>query len=55
MATDRLWWQGLARIMEGKGLLREGDDKVFLACSTVQAHYIAISSPFFHVYIWREI
>ncbi|PON81702.1 DNA helicase, ATP-dependent [Trema orientale] len=27
IATDLLWWQGLARIMEGKGLIREGDDK----------------------------
>ncbi|XP_024029103.1 ATP-dependent DNA helicase Q-like SIM isoform X2 [Morus notabilis] len=26
-ATDVLWWQGLARIMEGKGLIREGDGK----------------------------
>lgn len=27
MATDALWWQGLARIMEGKGFIREVDDK----------------------------
>ncbi|XP_062084800.1 ATP-dependent DNA helicase Q-like SIM isoform X2 [Humulus lupulus] len=27
MATDLLWWRGLARIMESKGLIREGDDK----------------------------
>lgn len=26
--TDQLWWQGLARIMEGKGYIREGDEKV---------------------------
>ncbi|KAJ6683047.1 ATP-DEPENDENT DNA HELICASE Q-LIKE SIM [Salix koriyanagi] len=25
--TDQLWWQGLARIMEGKGYIREGDGK----------------------------
>lgn len=25
--TDQLWWQGLARIMEGKGYIREGDEK----------------------------
>ena len=28
MATDLLWWRGLARIMEMKGLIIEGDDKV---------------------------
>ncbi|KAL5566038.1 hypothetical protein UlMin_029202 [Ulmus minor] len=27
MATDQLWWRGLARIMECKGLIRELDDK----------------------------
>ncbi|XVF57499.1 hypothetical protein PTKIN_Ptkin06aG0210200 [Pterospermum kingtungense] len=27
-ATDLLWWKGLARIMEAKGYIREGDDKV---------------------------
>ncbi|KAJ7973345.1 ATP-dependent DNA helicase [Quillaja saponaria] len=27
MATDILWWRGLARIMESKGYIREGDDK----------------------------
>nr|XP_048324544.1 ATP-dependent DNA helicase Q-like SIM isoform X1 [Ziziphus jujuba var. spinosa] len=27
MATDLLWWQGLARILESKGFIREGDDK----------------------------
>lgn len=27
MATDALWWHGLARIMEGKGFIREVDDK----------------------------
>ncbi|PRQ42244.1 putative DNA helicase [Rosa chinensis] len=27
MATELLWWQGLLRIMEGKGFVREGDDK----------------------------
>ncbi|KAK9076927.1 hypothetical protein SSX86_005262 [Deinandra increscens subsp. villosa] len=25
--TDLLWWRGLVRILEDKGLLREGDDK----------------------------
>ncbi|GAV86974.1 DEAD domain-containing protein/Helicase_C domain-containing protein [Cephalotus follicularis] len=27
MATDQLWWQGLARIMESKRYIREGDTK----------------------------
>ncbi|RZC55567.1 hypothetical protein C5167_014426 [Papaver somniferum] len=27
-ATDRLWWQGLARILEDKGYIREGEDMV---------------------------
>ncbi|XP_004302399.1 PREDICTED: ATP-dependent DNA helicase Q-like SIM isoform X1 [Fragaria vesca subsp. vesca] len=27
MATQLLWWQGLLRIMEGKGFVREEDDK----------------------------
>ncbi|KAD4179696.1 hypothetical protein E3N88_28287 [Mikania micrantha] len=26
--TDLLWWRGLVRILEDKGFLREGDDKV---------------------------
>ncbi|KAK8712518.1 hypothetical protein V6N13_147757 [Hibiscus sabdariffa] len=26
--TDLLWWKGLARIMEAKGFIREGDDKI---------------------------
>lgn len=29
-ATDVIWWRGLARIMEDKGYIREGDDKVYL-------------------------
>ncbi|XVF31366.1 hypothetical protein REPUB_Repub16aG0139600 [Reevesia pubescens] len=28
IATDLLWWKGLARIMEAKGYIREGDDKI---------------------------
>lgn len=28
LATDLLWWRGLARIMENKGYIREGDDRV---------------------------
>ncbi|GLT72437.1 hypothetical protein SLA2020_443720 [Shorea laevis] len=28
VATDRLWWQGLARIMEDKGYIREADNKI---------------------------
>lgn len=28
MATDLLWWRGLARIMENKGYIKEGDGKV---------------------------
>ncbi|KAI9187245.1 hypothetical protein LWI28_025924 [Acer negundo] len=28
LATDLIWWQGLARIMENKGYIREGDEKV---------------------------
>jgi len=27
---DELWWRGLARILEVKGYIREGDDKVYL-------------------------
>ncbi|XP_030476957.1 ATP-dependent DNA helicase Q-like SIM isoform X1 [Syzygium oleosum] len=27
MATDMLWWQGLARVMESKGYIQEGDEK----------------------------
>ncbi|OVA14853.1 Helicase [Macleaya cordata] len=27
-ATDRLWWQGLARILEDKGYIREGADMI---------------------------
>lgn len=27
-ATDLLWWRGLARIMEDKGYIREGDDRI---------------------------
>ncbi|XP_068659463.1 LOW QUALITY PROTEIN: ATP-dependent DNA helicase Q-like SIM [Aristolochia californica] len=27
-STDRLWWQGLARLLEEKGYLREGDDMI---------------------------
>ncbi|KAI3864090.1 hypothetical protein MKW98_031682 [Papaver atlanticum] len=27
-ATDRLWWQGLARVLEDKGYIREGADMV---------------------------
>ncbi|XP_057975464.1 ATP-dependent DNA helicase Q-like SIM isoform X2 [Malania oleifera] len=27
MATDMLWWRGLARILEDKGYIREGDGK----------------------------
>lgn len=27
LATDLLWWRGLARIMENKGYIREGDDR----------------------------
>ena len=26
--SDLLWWRGLARILEDKGFIREGDDKV---------------------------
>lgn len=26
--TDLLWWRGLARVMEQKGYIREGDYKV---------------------------
>ncbi|KAF2316860.1 hypothetical protein GH714_042201 [Hevea brasiliensis] len=25
---DQLWWRGLARVIEGKGYIREGDDKI---------------------------
>ncbi|KAK6915596.1 DEAD/DEAH box helicase domain [Dillenia turbinata] len=25
--SDQLWWRGLARILEGKGYIKEGDDK----------------------------
>ncbi|OMP03312.1 hypothetical protein COLO4_10505 [Corchorus olitorius] len=28
LATDLLWWKGLARIMEAKGYIKEGDDKI---------------------------
>ncbi|XP_031378004.1 ATP-dependent DNA helicase Q-like SIM isoform X2 [Punica granatum] len=28
MATDMLWWRGLARIVENKGYVKEGDNKV---------------------------
>ncbi|XP_022719419.1 ATP-dependent DNA helicase Q-like SIM isoform X2 [Durio zibethinus] len=28
IATDLLWWRGLARIMEVKGYIRDGDDKI---------------------------
>ncbi|XVE63048.1 hypothetical protein DITRI_Ditri06bG0168500 [Diplodiscus trichospermus] len=28
IATDLVWWKGLARIMEAKGYIREGDDKI---------------------------
>ena len=28
-ATDLLWWRGLARIMEDKGYIREGEDRVY--------------------------
>ncbi|KAL5786819.1 hypothetical protein ACOSQ2_009211 [Xanthoceras sorbifolium] len=28
LATDLIWWRGLARIMENKGYIREGDEKV---------------------------
>ncbi|KAM7278194.1 hypothetical protein ACFE04_005328 [Oxalis oulophora] len=28
VATDQLWWQGLARIMETRRYIREGDDKI---------------------------
>ncbi|XP_039155107.1 ATP-dependent DNA helicase Q-like SIM [Eucalyptus grandis] len=27
MAIDMLWWQGLARVMESKGYIKEGDEK----------------------------
>ncbi|XP_028770859.1 ATP-dependent DNA helicase Q-like SIM isoform X2 [Neltuma alba] len=27
LTTDTLWWRGLARVMEQKGYIREGDDK----------------------------
>lgn len=29
VASDRLWWQGLARILTDKGFIREGDDMVW--------------------------
>ncbi|KAF5740043.1 hypothetical protein HS088_TW11G00106 [Tripterygium wilfordii] len=28
LATDTLWWRGLARILEGKEFITEGDDKI---------------------------
>ncbi|KAK8589271.1 hypothetical protein V6N12_023673 [Hibiscus sabdariffa] len=28
VTTELLWWKGLARIMEAKGFIREGDDKI---------------------------
>lgn len=28
IASDRLWWQGLARILADKGFIREGGDMV---------------------------
>ncbi|KAL6953665.1 3-hydroxyacyl-[acyl-carrier-protein] dehydratase, partial [Sarracenia purpurea var. burkii] len=28
VASDRLWWRGLARILEDKGFIREVDDTV---------------------------
>ncbi|XWS42390.1 hypothetical protein CRYUN_Cryun16bG0010400 [Craigia yunnanensis] len=28
ISTDLLWWKGLARIMEAKGYIKEGDDKI---------------------------
>ncbi|KAJ0080271.1 hypothetical protein Patl1_22538 [Pistacia atlantica] len=28
LATDLLWWRGLARILENKGYIREGDEKI---------------------------
>ncbi|XP_044475735.1 ATP-dependent DNA helicase Q-like SIM [Mangifera indica] len=28
LATDLLWWRGLARILEHKGYIREGDEKI---------------------------
>lgn len=28
METDRLWWKGLARIMEAKGYIKQMDSKV---------------------------
>ncbi|KAH7655004.1 DNA helicase protein [Dioscorea alata] len=31
-ASDRLWWQGLARILEDKGYIREGDDDKVHVC-----------------------
>lgn len=31
LTTDILWWRGLARILEVKEYIREGDDKVTLA------------------------
>lgn len=30
LTTDILWWRGLTRILEAKGYIREGDDKVYL-------------------------
>lgn len=30
VTTDRLWWRGLARILEDKGLIRARDDKVYV-------------------------
>ncbi|XP_021898982.1 ATP-dependent DNA helicase Q-like SIM [Carica papaya] len=30
MATDLLWWRGLARIMENKGYIKEGDGKIYV-------------------------
>lgn len=28
MATNTIWWRGLARILENEGFIKEGDDKV---------------------------
>ncbi|GAB2287320.1 hypothetical protein Dimus_039820 [Dionaea muscipula] len=37
LATDQLWWRGLARILEDKGLIREGGDtcRVQIKCPEI--------------------
>lgn len=42
LTTDILWWRGLTRILEAKGYIREGDDKVYICLPERTYPYVLI-------------